>query len=70
MSKQYKSEALAAVHETALGLHEAGAMSKMTMKTFDEMCLTPVKELTPERIRQIRDRRKGGVHGKSGLVIF
>ena len=49
MSKQYKSEALAAVYETALGLHEAGVMNKMTMKTFDEMCLTPVEELTPER---------------------
>ena len=24
------------------------------MKTFDEMCLTPVEELTPEQIRQIR----------------
>ena len=70
MSKQYKSEVLAAVHETALGLHEAGAMSKMTMKTFDKMCLTPVEELTLERIRQIQRRRKGGAHGKSDLVIF
>ena len=41
MSKQYKSEALAAVHETALGLREAGVMDKTTMKTFDEICLTP-----------------------------
>ena len=41
MRKQYKSEILAAVHETALGLHEAGVLNKAIMKTFDEMCLTP-----------------------------
>ena len=70
INKQCESEALAAVHETALGLHEAGVMNKMTMKTFEEMCLTPVKELTPKRIRQIQRRRKGGGHGKSDLVIF
>ena len=44
MSKQYKSDALEAVHETALGLHEAGVMDKTAMKTFDQMCLTPDME--------------------------
>jgi len=58
MGKQYKSDALAAVHETALGLHEAGVMDKRTMKAFDGMCLTPVEELTPEEIRKIRLREK------------
>jgi hypothetical protein len=29
MAEQYKSEALAAVHETALGLHEAGVMEAL-----------------------------------------
>jgi len=56
MGKQYKSDALAAVHEIALGLREAGAMDKRTMKAFDEMCLTPVVDLSPEEIRQIRLR--------------
>jgi putative transcriptional regulator len=42
------------VHETALGLTEAGVMDKRTMKAFDEMCLTPVEELTAAQIRQIR----------------
>ena len=46
MGKKYRSDALAAVHETALGLTEAGVMDKRTMKVFDEMCLTPVEELT------------------------
>ena len=36
MSKQYRSEAWATVHETALGLHEAGATDKQTLKVFDE----------------------------------
>ena len=58
MSKRYKSGALAAVHETALGLHEAGVMDKRTLKEFDELCLTPVERLTPEQIRRIRLREK------------
>jgi putative transcriptional regulator len=58
MAMKYKSGALAAVHETALGLHDAGAMDKQTMKAFDTMCLTPVKPLTPEQIRRIRHREK------------
>jgi len=58
MGKRYKTDALAAVHETALGLHEAGVVNKRTMKAFNEMCLTPVEELMPEEIRQIRLREK------------
>ena len=49
MAKQYKSDALAAAHETALGLTDAGVMVTRTMKVFDEMCLTPVEEMAPER---------------------
>ena len=56
MTKQYKSDALAAAHETALGLTEARVMAKRTMKVFDEMCLTPVDDMAPERIREIRLR--------------
>lgn len=58
MGKQYRSKALATIHETALGLHEAGVMDKRTMKAFDEMCLTPVKTLSPDQIRAIRLREK------------
>ena len=31
-------------------------MAKRTMKAFDEMCLTPVEEMTPEKIRALRLR--------------
>lgn len=58
MGKQYRSDALAAIHETAQGLHEAGVMDKRTMKAFDEMCLTPVEKLSPDEIRAIRLREK------------
>ena len=56
MAKQYKSEALAAAHETAQGLADAGLMSKRTMRKFDEMCLTPVEDMPPEKIRALRLR--------------
>jgi len=55
-SHAYESEVLASVHEAALGLAEAGLMSKRTMRKFDEMCLTPVREMTPEDIRALRLR--------------
>ena len=56
MAKQYKSDALAAAHETALGLTEAGVMAKRTTRVFDETCLTPVEDMTPEEIRELRIR--------------
>ena len=54
MAKRYGSAVLASVHETVLGMAEAGVMSKRTMKAFDEMCLTPIKEMAPEDIRALR----------------
>jgi putative transcriptional regulator len=56
MAKRHKSDALAAVHETALGLEEAGVLSRRSMRAFDAMCLTPVEPLSPEQIRAIRMR--------------
>jgi putative transcriptional regulator len=58
MKKQYRSRLMASVHETAEGLHEAGAMDKRTMRKFDELCLTPVKPLQPEEIRALRQRER------------
>jgi len=50
-----KSKILEAVHETALGLHKAGAMSQVTMREFDVLCLPPVEPLEPLQIKQIRE---------------
>lgn len=56
MNKTYGSEPLAAVHETAVGMAEAGVISERTMHAFDEMCLTPVEDMTPDEIRALRAR--------------
>lgn len=56
MTKQYRSPVMASIHETAEGLHAAGVMDKQTMRKFDEACLTPVRPLSPEEIRNLRER--------------
>jgi len=53
---QYRSEALGSIHKTMNTLYEIGAISKVTMREFDEMCLEPVMELKPEEIRTLRER--------------
>ncbi len=56
MAKVYRSEALAAIHESMEDLHEVGAIDKKTMREFDDMCLTPVRELSPAEIAALRER--------------
>ena len=56
MAKQYRSDAMASIHETMEALHEVGAIDKQTMREFDEACLTPVEPLSPEAIRALRER--------------
>ena len=56
MARTYKSNIAAAVHETMRDMYEAGLANKQTMKKFDELCLTPVKALSPRQIRAIRNR--------------
>jgi len=59
MKKKYRTNALAAAHETAAGLHRIGFVDAKTMRDFDVSCLTPVEELSPEEIVQLR--KKAGV---------
>ncbi|MDP4029301.1 MAG: DNA-binding protein [Gallionella sp.] len=54
MPKKYRSDALAAIHETMEALHDVGAINKQTMREFDEACLTPVHTLSPEEIKALR----------------
>jgi len=56
MPAKYSSPALAAIHETASDLYATGGMDRKTMRRFDAMCLTPVQEMTPSRIRRLRER--------------
>ena len=46
------------VHDTAKGLHEAGVMDTKTMREFDALCLTPVKNLSAAQIKRLRMRNK------------
>ena len=55
-TKQYRSKIMASIHETAEDLYEAGLLDKTTMHEFDENCLTPIRQLTPDEIRDIRER--------------
>jgi putative transcriptional regulator len=53
-SKTFKSDALAAIHETASDLNDAGLLDKRTLREFDQLCLTPVASLSPDEIKEIR----------------
>jgi len=57
-NKAYRSNALAAIHETASDLHDAQVMDKRTMRRFDELCLTPVRPLAADEIRALRERER------------
>lgn len=58
MTKSYQTDALAAIHETASDLHDAGVMEMRTLREFDELCLTQVRPLTAEAIRRLRARER------------
>ena len=49
------SRILEAVHETALGLYEAGVMDQVTMLEFYLLCLPKIEKLEPQRIKAIRE---------------
>lgn len=56
--RKTKSPILEAVHETALGLHKAGAMDQLTLREFDRLCLAPVEPLAPDEIKLIREKTR------------
>ena len=58
MSKAYRSDALAAVHEAASDLHDAGVMEKRTLRKFDDLCLTAVRPMSAGEIRALRERER------------
>ncbi len=57
-TRSYKSDIKAAIHETAVDLHDAGLIDKRTMRRFDQSCLTPVRTFTGEEIRALREREQ------------
>lgn len=58
MNKAHKSGAFGAIYEAAQALHGVGVMTKQTLRTFDDSCLTPIVPLTPAEIKAIRDHEQ------------
>lgn len=56
MSEKYRSDAMAAVHETMEALRDVAAIGKRTMRRFDDACLTPIRPLKPEVVKAIREK--------------
>ena len=50
------SKILAEIHREVQGLHRAGFVDDVTMRTFDMLCLRPVKQFGPAEIRALRER--------------
>ena len=57
MSKKFKSDVFESVHESVSALHAVGAITKATMREFDESCLAAVPDAIPaEQIKALRER--------------
>lgn len=52
--RKTKSPILAALHDTAKGLHKAGVMDQVTLREFDRLCRPPVEPQNPGQIEHIR----------------
>lgn len=53
-----KKSILDVTHESVKDLYDIGLVDTKTMRTFDVMCLPPVRKLTPSEIKQIRLKEK------------
>lgn len=53
--RKTKFSILAAVHDTARGLHQAGVMDQVTLRESDQLFLPPVEPFQPEQIKHIRE---------------
>jgi putative transcriptional regulator len=56
MSKKYRSDAMAAIHETMGALHDVGAIDKQTMRRFDDGLPYAHPAIEAEEIKAIRER--------------
>ena len=54
--RKFKNDAIESIHASASALLEVGAIDKTTMRRFDESCLAKLPEMSPDRIRQIREK--------------
>jgi putative transcriptional regulator len=54
--RRFKSPALKVVHSSAAAMLKVGAITKATMREFDEACLVTPPALAPRQIKQLRER--------------
>ena len=54
--RRYRSEAFAAISQTAEAMHRVGGIGKVTMREFDASCLESVETIKPAQIRALRER--------------
>ena len=50
------SRILDMVHETARDLHRLGVIDKRKMENYNDLCIPPIPEYTPDAIRSLRER--------------
>lgn len=51
-----KSRILDEMHETALGLHNAGLINKRRMSEFDALCHLAVEDMPAQKIKLLREK--------------
>ncbi|MFN0045834.1 MAG: helix-turn-helix domain-containing protein [Sphingorhabdus sp.] len=57
-NSKFKNDLYESVHESMAGLYESGAIDAITMREFDEACLSAVPKLAPKDIRRLRKANK------------
>jgi len=56
VAKRKRSRILEEVHENARGLHEIGLIDKRMMEKYDLLCLKPVPDYPPRKIKALRSK--------------
>ena len=55
LKPKFKSDAVEAIHSSARDLHKFGAISKVTLREFDESCLVMPVAIKPKQTKTIRE---------------
>ncbi len=55
---KFKSDAFEAIHSAASDMYRVGTIDKMTMRDFDETCLTVPLTIAPADIKRLREAHR------------
>lgn len=53
--RRFKSDAFEAIHTSAKALHDIGAITKTTLRSFDTACLVSPADMQPPQIKKLRE---------------